>query len=190
MIYKIKDGYLELIENFLEKEEADRFFELFLNTIPWKDGSIKIFGRKHLKPRLESFHAEDNVTYTYSGNMLMTENFTPDLSEIKERIENQCFEQFNSVLFNLYRNGKDSNGWHADNEKELGIEPFIASLSLGETRIFKLKHQDGDKLDIPLKHGSLLLMGGQLQHKWKHCIPKSSKRLESRINLTFRNIKI
>lgn len=186
MIYKIKDGYLELIENFLDKEEADRFFDLFLKTIPWKEGSIKIFGKQHLKPRLESFHAKDDVTYTYSGNKLITENFTPELSEIKERIEHHCSKQFNSVLLNLYRDGKDSNGWHSDNEKELGNEPFIASLSLGETRIFKLKHQDGDTLDLPLIHGSLLLMGGQLQHNWKHCIPKSSKILGPRINLTFR----
>jgi alkylated DNA repair dioxygenase AlkB len=190
MIFKIKDGYLELIENFLDKEEADRLFDLFLKTIPWKKGNIKIFGKQHLKPRLESFHAEDNVAYSYSGNKLITENFNPDLSEIKERIENQCSRQFNSVLINLYQDGKHSNGWHSDNEKELGIEPFIASLSLGETRIFKLKHQDGDTLDIPLKDGSLLLMGGQLQHKWKHCIPKSSKILGPRINLTYRNIKI
>ena len=98
--------------------------------------------------------------------------------------------EFNAVLLNLYRDGKDSNGWHADNEKELGKNPVIASISLGEERFFHLKHrtQKEQRLKIALKHGSLLIMGGEMQHYWLHQIPKTAKKIAPRINLTFRNI--
>ena len=117
--------------------------------------------------------------------------WTSLLQKIKLLIENKTDTQFTSVLLNYYRDGKDSNGWHADNEKELGTNPIIASLSFGAERSFQLKHNsDKDqKKNIVLEHGSLLLMKGTTQHFWKHQIPKTSKPIGPRINLTFRKIK-
>jgi len=113
----------------------------------------------------------------------------PPLSAIKQKIEARCQTAFNSVLANLYRNGQDSMGYHADNEKELGVNPVIASLSLGETRLFKLRHKKRrEQLDILLEHGDLLIMAGELQHHWLHALPKSRQEKAPRINLTFRNV--
>ena len=117
--------------------------------------------------------------------------FTPTLFDIKSKIEKRLNSQFTSCLLNLYRNGQDSNGWHADNEKELGLNPVIASLSLGAERVFHMKHRNDkkEKLKINLTNGSLLVMRGKTQHHWLHQIPKTRKKVEERINLTFRIIK-
>jgi alkylated DNA repair dioxygenase AlkB len=117
--------------------------------------------------------------------------FTKELLDIKRDIEQMANHQFTSVLLNLYRNGNDSNGWHADNEKELGKNPVIASLSLGNPRLFQFKHRNlkDQKYKLILEHGSLLLMKGEMQHYWLHQIPKTKKKVGERINLTFRKIK-
>jgi len=117
--------------------------------------------------------------------------WNPLLVYIKEEVEAACGEQFTTVLLNYYRDGKDSNGWHADNEKELGRNPVIASVSFGAERTFHLQHNTikEQKLKITLEHGSLLLMKGPTQHFWKHQIPKTTKDIGPRINLTFRVIK-
>lgn len=161
----------------------------FSETLNWQESQIKIFGKTYQTPRLEAFYAESNEKYTYSGKQLSVNPFTSKLSEIKARLEKDFAFEFNSVLANLYRNGKDSNGWHADNEKELGKNPIIASLSFGSERRFDLKHnQTKEKLSFHLKTGSLLLMGGEMQHFWKHQIAKSLKVTDFRVNLTFRRI--
>jgi alkylated DNA repair dioxygenase AlkB len=115
---------------------------------------------------------------------------TPVLKKIKSDIENESNATFSTVLLNLYRDGNDSNGWHSDNEKELGEDPIIASLSFGEKRVFHLKHKKDPtlKYKIELEHGSLLLMGSGSQTNWKHQLPKSKRKMQPRINLTFRNI--
>ena len=119
----------------------------------------------------------------------MVSEWNETLSEIKKKVEKISESSFNACLANLYRDGKDSNGWHADNEKELGKNPIIASLSFGATRTFKLKHlQTNEKIDIELTTGSLLIMGGEMQHYWKHQIPKTKKFKAPRINLTFRKL--
>jgi len=117
--------------------------------------------------------------------------FTPTLLQIKNKIEGNITEKFNAVLLNLYRDGNDSMGWHSDDEKELGENPVIASISLGEERMFHLRHKNNKllKFKFLLQHGSLLLMKGKTQHFWQHQIPKSKKINKSRINLTFRIIK-
>ena len=117
--------------------------------------------------------------------------FTPTLFEIKSKIEKQINLNFTSCLLNLYRDGNDSNGWHADNEKELGLNPTIASLSFGAERIFQMKHRNSkkEKVKINLTNGSLLVMKGRTQHHWLHQIPKTKKEVGERINLTFRIIK-
>ncbi len=111
------------------------------------------------------------------------------MKSLVEKLELSVSAKFNAVLFNLYRNGNDSNGWHSDNEKSLGKNPIIASLSLGETRRFDLKHNlNNSKISFNLKTGSLFVMGGEMQHFWKHQLPKMSKINAPRINLTFRKM--
>lgn len=186
---ELSDGWLFLDNHFLSKEEADFYFAHFKKNLPWQQGEIKLFGKTHPTPRLESYHAEKSKTYTYSGQTLPVQTLTAELKDLKTRIETQFDWSLNAVLANLYRDGRDSNGWHADNEPELGKNPQIASLSLGATRRFDLKHSDtGKKITLELNHGSLLLMGGALQHHWKHQIAKTTKVYSERINLTFRSI--
>jgi alkylated DNA repair dioxygenase AlkB len=136
-------------------------------------------------------YSYDTKPYSYSNLELKPIAVTKELHEIFEIIKKELKIKFNSVLLNLYRDGQDSNGWHADNEKELGKNPIIASISLGEVRPFHFKHRSikEEKHKINLEHGSLLLMHGEMQHYWVHHIPKTKKEINPRINLTFRNIK-
>jgi alkylated DNA repair dioxygenase AlkB len=185
----LEDGWLLFDPEFLSHDEADLLFDILNTSLPWAQGDVKIFGKTFATPRLESLHVVDGKSYTYSGNTLISHPFTAELEELKKKIETVSGELFNCVLANLYRDGKDSNGWHADNEKELGRNPVIASISLGAERRFDLKHNTTSELkQLFLPHGSLLIMGGSMQHHWKHCIAKSKKVLDSRINLTFRTL--
>jgi alkylated DNA repair dioxygenase AlkB len=137
-------------------------------------------------------NAEPEAVYTYSGTTFAPNAFTPSLLQIKTDIESFTESKFNSVLANLYRNGQDSMGWHSDDEPELGSNPIIASLSLGEERVFKLRHRKDKtlKMDVPLPHGSLLVMSGAMQHQWQHALPKSARAMSPRINLTFRQVSV
>lgn len=189
----VTNGWIIFIENFLSQQEADVYFQELKANLIWQSSDIKIFGKTYQTPRLEAFYSEENLAYSYSGKKLKINSFTEILNQLRTKIytvfpENEKVE-FNCVLANLYRNGNDSNGWHADNEKELGKNPLIASLSFGESRIFDLKHNlSGEKLKFNLNHGSLIIMGGEFQHFWKHQIAKSKKIEKPRINLTFRKI--
>lgn len=186
----LKDGWIRFIPTFLNEDFANQLFEDLQQTIQWQQGEIVLFGKKHATPRLEAFCADDQKSYGYSGQRLITHEFTKELNEIRQKLTLGIGTSFNSVLLNLYRTGNDSNGWHADNEPELGKNPIIASLSLGATRRFDLKHNTTkEQLSFHLNHGSLLIMGGELQHHWKHQIAKTKKVNEPRINLTFRNIQ-
>ena len=176
--------------NFFSKEKADIFFETLLEETPWQHDEITIFGKKILQPRLTSLYGNEGKSYGYSNIVMHPHAFNNTLTFIKDEIENTINEHFTTVLLNLYRNEKDSNGWHADNEKELGGDPVIASLSLGEERVFQIKHNTNKevKRSIILQHGSLLVMKNGAQIHYKHQIPKASKSKKPRINLTFRNI--
>ena len=176
--------------NFFTKEKADLFFETLLKDTPWQHDEIFIFGKKIAQPRLTSLYGNEGKPYGYSNIVMHPHPFNSTLTFIKDEIENKVNEKFTTVLLNLYRNEKDSNGWHADNEKELGRDPIIASLSLGEERVFQIKHNSNKeaKRTITLQHGSLLLMKNGAQVHYKHQIPKASKPKNSRINLTFRKI--
>ena len=135
------------------------------------------------------WYGDPDAGYRYSGIDHQPRPWTPELQAIRARVEKQCQCIFNSVLANLYRDGKDSMGCHADDEKELGRNPVIASLSLGDERLFKLHHKNSKAtLDIILGHGDLLVMAGTLQHHWQHSVPKTKKFKTGRINLTFRRI--
>lgn len=176
--------------NFFSKEKADLFFETLLNETPWQHDEITIFGKKILQPRLTALYGNEGKSYGYSNIVMHPHLFNNTLIFIKNKIENAINEHFTTVLLNLYRNEKDSNGWHADNEKELGRDPIIASLSLGEERVFQIKHNTNKeaKQSIILQHGSLLVMKNGAQINYKHQIPKASKPKKPRINLTFRKI--
>lgn len=188
---KIKDGELYYDRFFFNNIEANKYFNLLKKEIQWRQDNIKIFGKIYPQPRLTALYANNNKSYSYSNIKMQPITFTPTLFDIKSKIEKRLNSQFTSCLLNLYRNGQDSNGWHADNEKELGLNPVIASLSLGAERVFHMKHRNDkkEKLKINLTNGSLLVMRGKTQHHWLHQIPKTRKKVEERINLTFRIIK-
>jgi alkylated DNA repair dioxygenase AlkB len=186
---KVQNGEIIYADLFLDKLKADALFEDFISSLPFHQGTIKLFGKTHSIPRLEAFFASEKRIYSYSGVDLQTHDFTKELLVLKEQIEKICGEKFNCVLVNLYRNGQDSNGWHADDELALGKNPIIASLSLGATRRFDLKHNlTKEKISYDLTSGSLLVMKGAIQHYWKHQIAKNKKVNDPRINLTFRYI--
>jgi alkylated DNA repair dioxygenase AlkB len=185
----LQDGWIGYIENFIPLEDQLQLYETLRDELQWESGEIKVFGKVYTLPRLEAFYAELGKSYGYSGKQMNVREFDSTLLALKNKIEEKSAERFNSVLANWYRDGQDSNGWHADNEKELGKNPVIASLSLGETRRFDLRHtKTKEKVQLELKSGSLLIMGGELQHFWKHQIAKTKKVKAGRINLTFRMI--
>jgi alkylated DNA repair dioxygenase AlkB len=190
MVYVVnQDGYAELVEHFIPDEVADNYCQSLLQNVQWQEEYYTIYGKRVTAPRLVAWYGDPQAAYTYSGITHTPLPWLPLLTELKNRIEQQSQHTFNSVLCNLYRNGQDSMGWHADKEPELGKNPYIASLSLGGSRVFKFRHlKTNDTIDVVLGNGSLLLMGGELQHHWRHSLPKSTKVTQPRINLTFRKI--
>lgn len=189
--FDIPDAEIEYYPNFFYSSRANEFFEKLKNEIPWQQDNITVFGKSHPQPRLTSLFGNEGKPYGYSNIVMKPNPWNPLLMFIKNEIEEICNESFTTVLLNYYRDGKDSNGWHSDNEKELGRNPVIASVSFGAERSFHLQHNSikEQKLKINLEHGSLLIMKGGTQHFWKHQIPKTAKPIGARINLTFRIIK-
>jgi alkylated DNA repair dioxygenase AlkB len=189
-IFSLPDAELEYFPNFLNKEKADLLLEKLLKEVPWQQQNIKLFGKEIPQPRLTAFYAEQGISYTYSGLQLKPKNFSTELWELKQKTQELSGYDFNTCLANLYRRGNDSMGWHADDEKVLGKNPVIASISLGGIRRFQFKHKTNKDLkeSIELQHGSLLMMKGSMQHFWKHQLPKTKKEVAPRINLTFRKI--
>jgi alkylated DNA repair dioxygenase AlkB len=171
-------------------EESKQFFELLHKEIQWRADQVRIFGKWIDQPRLTALYAENSHPYTYSGLTLHPTPFTPLLDTILTRVKAVTAHDFSSCLLNLYRDGNDSNGWHADDEKELGKNPVIASVSFGQDRIFHFRHKNDRSLKtkVVLENGSILLMKGSTQHHWQHQLPKSKRKMDPRINLTFRNI--
>ena len=189
-IFSLPDAELEYFPNFLTKVKADLLLQKLLKEIRWQQQNIKLFGKEIPQPRLTAFYAEKGISYTYSGLQLNPTDFSSELWELKQKTEALSGFIFNTCLANLYRDGNDSMGWHADDEKVLGKNPVIASISLGGIRRFQLKHKTNKNLkeNIDLNHGSLLIMKGSMQHFWKHQLPKTKKEALPRINLTFRKI--
>lgn len=186
----LPDCDIRLTEEFLDAEEAWEIYHILMEETPWKQDNVTVFGKTYPQPRLTALYDIHGKSYTYSGLTLNPLPFTPLLERLRLKVQRESEAEFSTCLLNLYRDGQDSNGWHADNEKALGTNPVIASLSLGATRQFKLKHRDDTSLrtSMPLTHGSLLLMQGQTQHRWLHQIPKTRKEVTPRINLTFRRL--
>ncbi|MDY0342247.1 MAG: alpha-ketoglutarate-dependent dioxygenase AlkB [Lentimicrobium sp.] len=186
----LNGGRLDYYPSFLSVEDAQRLMQQLIQEINWGSEKFVIFGKTYESPRLIAWYGEAGAHYSYSGIQHSPEPFTEILLQVKQRIEQLTGHAFNSVLLNWYRSGADSMGWHADDEKALGVNPVIASLSLGQTRNLRFRRKDNHRssFHVSLQTGSLLLMSGELQHHWQHALPKSKKPMESRINLTFRLI--
>jgi len=187
--FELPDAELTLYEGFFNKTESDELYTSLLRDTRWQQDDITLYGKTHLTPRLTAWYGDMDKSYRVSGTKMNPHPWTPDLLLIKKRVEKEAGVVFTSVLLNLYRDGKDSVGWHRDNEKEFGENPVIASVSFGETRPFQLRHKfrkEVGKLEILLTHGSFLLMAGATQHFWEHQVPKTARSISPRINLTFR----
>lgn len=211
----VPHGKLFFAPNFFNQKISDRSVEYFLENdsqyfidsdwksipieefekfkftnIAWQQEYINLYGRKAI-PRLTAWYGDEGKSYSYSGIKQNPNPWNKGLTYIKEKVEKVACVQFNSVLMNWYRNGDDYLNWHADDEKELGTNPVIASVNFGETRDFQIRNNDNSdlKLTIPLAHGTLLIMSGELQHFWQHAVPKRKRVHKSRFNLTFRVIE-
>jgi alkylated DNA repair dioxygenase AlkB len=186
----IENGEYSYFPNFFNKIESDNFLKSLRENIIWKQESMNMYGKKIDFPRLTAWYGDNDKPYTFSGITLQPLPWSPEIIEIKNKIETKENVVFNSVLLNLYRDGNDSISWHTDAERELGKNPVIASVNFGETRKFQLRHiKTKEKIEIELTHGSLLIMQGELQHFWQHQVPKTKEIKKERINLTFRVIK-
>ncbi len=189
----LPDAELSLYKHWCSIQEAQQLFASLSGSLAWEQSTITLYGKSVKIPRLNAWYGDSGSRYQYSGTSFDPLPWTPLLLGLKERVEHQVGCTFNSVLANLYRDGRDSVSWHADNEPELGLNPVIASLSLGETRQFLLKHRSDKslgRLSLSLTSGSLLVMEGATQHHWLHSVPKSTKVLAPRINLTFRRVSL
>ena len=175
---------------YLDNSSADKLLETLLERNQWEREILKIYGKSISAPRLTSWFSDPMVSYRYSGKKRFGKPLTPELFQLRQILNAHLNVHFNFVLANFYRDGKDYVGWHADDEPDLGSRPLIASISLGESRRFRVRHNSRKVTEsIDLVHGSLLIMRGQSQSHFKHCLAKTKRLVNSRINLTFRTIQ-
>lgn len=184
-------GALRYWPLWLGAGEADRLMAELRETVNWQQSHIRIAGRRIPVPRLNAWYGDAGADYSYSGVALATQPWLPVLRRLKARVEESTGERFNSALLNLYRDGRDSVDWHSDDEPELGRRPQVASVSLGCSRRFELRHRQrrAGPCKLVLSHGSLLLMSGAIQHNWQHRVPKERGVQGERINITFRRVE-
>lgn len=186
---RLQDAIVRYYPDFVENH--DIVYRQLLSELCWQQDTIDMYGKSVLIPRLNAWHGDANARYGYSGIALQPAAWTPLLSSLKKSLENFLECRFNSVLANYYRHENDSVAWHSDDERELGFQPVIASLSFGQTRRFSLKHKFDRAIKIAhvdLQGGSLLFMGGDTQSHWRHQVAKMTAPCEGRINLTFRHV--
>lgn len=180
-----------LRREFLTEGEAQRLYLLLRNSLLWEQPEIIVAGRHHKIPRLQAWYGDREAVYTYSRRTFVPNPWTTELTCLRHKVESACGASFNSVLVNYYRSGNDGMGFHADNERELGIAPVIASLSLGTTRRFVFKPIDAQnkrRYEVSLEAGDLLIMSADTQRYWHHGLPKTRLPVAGRINLTFRYV--
>ena len=184
-----QDGEAVYYGNILTQEQKESYFNELLNGIQWVNEVVIMFGKTITTKRKVAFYANDLMEYTYSNKTKNAFPWTPLLLEIKKTVEAYTGETYNACLLNLYHDGNEGMGWHADNEKEIIADSSIASVSIGAKRNFLFKHREsGEKHSILLENGSLLEMKGPIQRHWLHSLPKTAKVKEARINLTFRQM--
>jgi alkylated DNA repair dioxygenase AlkB len=182
-------GTVNYFGPILSVAETNRYYETLLHDIPWKNDEAVIFGRHIITARKVAWYGDAGFSYTYSGTTKQALPWTPGLAELKRLVEGLTGTAFNSCLLNLYHDGNEGMAWHSDDEKSLGKDSTIASVSFGAEREFRLKNKRTDeRVSVLLESGSLLLMKDTTQTHWLHCIPKSKKILTPRINLTFRTM--
>lgn len=181
---------IQHLSAWLPSAQADALMHALLTQVPWEIHRIRMFGRWVDSPRRSCWMGDADAHYRYSGADFLAHPWAPAVLELREQVQQACDGRFNSVLLNRYRDGRDSMGWHSDDEPELGPTPLIASLSLGAPRRFLLRRRDdpAQKFEYLLGHGDLLLMRGQCQRDYQHALPKTARVSGERINLTFRQI--
>jgi alkylated DNA repair dioxygenase AlkB len=183
------DGTVNLFDSFLSPSECRQYFEILKTETPWKRDELILYGKHYTTKRKVAWYGDAEAEYTYSGKKKVPLEWTSSLLLLKERCEEVCETTFNACLLNFYHNGEEGMSWHSDDEKELGDEPVIASLSLGAERRFLFRHkQKKTTIETILQNGSLLIMKGLTQSHWKHSLPQARKIESPRLNLTFRNI--
>ncbi len=190
-LLSLPDAELHYCDQWLDAAEASRRFEELRTQVEWREEDVVLFGRRYRQPRLVAWYGNADAVYSYSGNRLQPLPWIEPLQSLRQHVEAAAGVPFNSVLLNCYRDQRDAMGWHSDDEPELGRDPVIASVSLGASREFQLRHRQRQDLPIEtvvLGHGSLLIMAGPTQHHWKHRLRRESRPLGERINLTFRRI--
>ena len=177
-------------QGFLPDSGTRKYLHILLEGIEWRHDRVRIFGRSHPIPRLHQWYADPGLNYSWSGIAMQPLEWIRPLEELRQLVSEHTGAGFNSVLCNLYRDGNDSMGWHADDEPELGEQPVIASLSLGAARDFQLRQKGSSRIgqSFELGNGSLLVMRGNSQRDWQHALPKRKRVTDPRINLTFRKI--
>lgn len=187
--FYLPDAELQLWPDFLAAAQANLLFEQLAAELPWQQPAIRLYGRHITIPRRQVWMGDAHCHYRYSGTTFEPQPWHPAVWQLAQQLSAQLAMPFNCVLLNLYASGEDHMGWHADDEPELGPQPMIASISLGQHRRFDLKHRQLDcQLQLILTHGSLLLMAGRCQQAWLHRLPKQAKASAGRLNLTFRYI--
>lgn len=184
------DAWVAARDRWLPIDEANRYFHLFREELPWRQATIQIGQRSVRQPRLTSYHGDPDAAYTYSGTRFEPNPWTPELALLRDRVNTELGTRFNGVLLNRYRDGGDSIGLHADDEPELGEDPQVVALSLGAQRELVFRHNELKRrmLKFHTVHGGLIIMGGTLQRTWKHEIPKTGRAHGERISLTFRRV--
>lgn len=181
------DGTAHYYGKILPYREANRYFDLLLQNIQWKNDEANILGKHIITKRKVAWYGNSDYSYAYSNTTKQALAWTRELSVLKRLVEEITGESFNSCLLNLYHNGNEGLGWHSDDEKSIGKYTPIASLSFGAERKFSFKHkQTKQTVSLVLGHGSLLVMKGATQTNWLHSLPKSNRITQARINLTFR----
>jgi alkylated DNA repair dioxygenase AlkB len=184
-----KDGTVNYYGKILSSEESNQYFGLLTQNILWEKDEVIIFGKHIATKRKAAWYGDSEYLYTYSNTTKRALAWTKELSELKQIVEELAGIKFNSCLLNLYHNGNEGMGWHSDDEKPLGKNNSIASLSFGAERKFSFKHkQTKQTVSLVLENGSLLVMKDATQRNWLHSLPKSKNIIQPRINLTFRTM--
>lgn len=183
------DGIVNYYGAIMNHEQANMYLKYLLENIEWKNDEAIIYGKHIITKRKVAWYGDSNFSYTYSNTTKQALTWTKELLALKLFVEELTGDTFNSCLLNLYHNGEEGMAWHSDDEKSLGLNTCIASLSFGAERTFSLKHKaTGNIVSQILEHGSLLIMKGSTQSNWLHCLPKTKKVTQPRVNLTFRTI--
>ena len=187
VVFDLPDTELILFQGFFTKQESDFYYQALLENTPWRETQLTVYDKKHTVPRMIAWFENSENPGAGANNP----PYPPEILAVKHKVEQEINIDFNSVLLNLYRDGKDGVGWHSDKTKNFGKNAIIASVTFGETRPFRLRHKmrkEIPQVEILLQHGSFLLMAGTTQTFWEHQIPKTAKSVLPRINLTFRQI--